>query len=273
MRNLINKGLILSITVGSFFGATAYASSVAKPAQDIDFSFEGPFGKFDKAQLQRGFQVYKEVCSACHSLKFVSYRELGEETGPGFKPEEVKAIAAEYTVTDGPNAQGEMFERPAMPSDKFVSPYPNKEAATAANGAYPPDLSLITKARAGWGGTFTQLTQGMGGPEYVYSLLTGYQNAPKGEKGPEGKHYNPYFKAGAWITMAAPLADGQVTYADGTNASVDQMAKDVSTFLTWTAEPQMTQRKETGFRVMVFLSILTLLLFLSYKSIWRNVKK
>ena len=268
LKKVFFFGMISLLSVGS-----VCASGGAKPAKDIDYSFEGAFGKFDKAQLQRGFQVYKEVCSACHSLHYVSYRELGEKTGPGFTEAEVKAVAAEYEVTDGPNEAGDMYKRPAMPSDKFVSPYANPEAAIAANGAYPPDLSLITKARAGWGGTFKQLFNGLGGPEYVYSVLTGYSDAPKDLKGPEGKHYNEYFSAGPWITMAPPLSDGLVTYADGTPSTMDQMARDVSAFLAWTAEPRMTERKETGFRVMVFLIIFAGLLFASYKVLWRDVKK
>lgn len=264
---LTNVALLVTATTISV------AAGTVKPSKDIDFSFEGPFGKFDKAQLQRGFQVYSEVCSACHSLNYVAYRELGEADGPAFTELEVKAIAAEKEVTDGPNTEGEMYQRPALPSDKFVPPYPNKEAAIAMNGAYPPDLSLLTKARAGWHGTFRQLTQGLGGAEYVYSVLTGYQEPPKGAKGPEGKSYNPYFVAGPWITMAAPLSDGAVEYADGTKSTVDQMARDVSAFLAWTAEPRMTERKQLGFRVMVFLSIFSVLLYFSYKTLWRNVKK
>lgn len=267
-------GVALSLTGFSSVGVNfAYASGDVLDARDIDFSFEGPFGKFDKAQLQRGFQVYSEVCSACHSLGYVSYRNLSEPDGPAFTEAEVKAIAAQKEVTDGPNNDGEMFQRPAMPSDKFVAPFANKQAAIVANGAYPPDLSLITKARAGWHGTFRQLTQGLGGSEYVYSVLTGYQQAPKGLTGPEGKHYNPYFSAGPWITMTAPLSDGAVTYTDGTKASVDQMAQDVAAFLTWTAEPRMVERKQLGLRVMVFLSIFAVLLFFSYKTLWRDVKK
>lgn len=268
---------LFSFVVGTLLSISGvmplYASGDVIAARDIDFSFEGPFGKFDKAQLQRGFQVYSEVCSACHSLSYVSYRNLSEPDGPAFTEAEVKAVAAQKEVTDGSNTDGEMFQRPAMPSDKFVSPFPNKEAAIAANGAYPPDLSLLTKARAGWHGTFKQLTQGLGGSEYVYSVLTGYQKAPEGLTGPEGKHYNPYFAAGPWITMAAPLSDGAVTYADGTEASLDQMAQDVSAFLTWTAEPRMVERKQLGFRVMIFLSIFAVLLFFSYKTLWRDVKK
>ncbi|MFT6084592.1 MAG: ubiquinol-cytochrome c reductase cytochrome b/c1 subunit [Alphaproteobacteria bacterium] len=262
-------GATLAITSATL----CLAAGDVKSAKDVDFSFEGPFGKFDKAQLQRGFQVYNEVCSACHSLNYVSYRELSEPDGTAFTEAEVKAIAAEKEVTDGPNTEGEMFQRAAMPSDKFVPPYPNKETAIAMNGAYPPDLSLITKARAGWHGTFRQLFQGMGGTEYVYSVLTGYQDPPKGATGPEGKSYNPYFVAGPWITMAAPLSDDAVTYTDGTAATVDQMAKDVSAFLAWTAEPRMVERKQLGLRVMVFLSIFSILLYFSYKTLWRNVKK
>lgn len=268
MKKIFSLTALFSLVLSG----SVWASSGATPAKDIDFSFEGPFGKFDKAQLQRGFQVYKEVCSACHSLNYVSYRELGNADGPGFSAPEVEAIAAGYEVQDGPDSAGEMFMRPAKPFDKFVPPFPNPEAAIAANGAYPPDLSLITKARSGWSGTFKQLFYGMGGSEYVYSVLTGYSDAPKGLVGPEGKHYNKYFSAGPWITMAAPLSDGGVTYADGTKATVDQMARDVSAFLTWTAEPKMTERKQTGFRVMVFLIIFAGLLFASYKVLWRNVK-
>lgn len=263
-----------AFVTGAILSTSAFAGDGGvKPSKDIDFSFEGPFGKFDKAQLQRGFQVYNEVCSVCHSLNYVSYRELSEDQGPGFTEAEVKAIAAEKEVTDGPNTDGEMFQRPAMPSDKFVPPYPNKEAAVSANGAYPPDLSLLTKARAGWHGTFNQLFNGLGGPEYVYSVLTGYQEPPKGAVGPEGKSYNPYFVAGPWISMAAPLSQDSVSYADGTEASVEQMAKDVSAFLAWTAEPRMVERKELGLRVMAFLAVFSVLLYMSYKSLWRDVKK
>ncbi|MEM6603515.1 MAG: cytochrome c1 [Pseudomonadota bacterium] len=267
------KKLLSVSAIFCFTMISAHAAGDIKPAIDVDFSFEGPFGKFDRAQLQRGFQVYKEVCSACHSLKYVSYRELGDPDGPGFTKPEVEAIAAEYEVQDGPNTDGEMYMRPAKPFDYFVGPYPNPEAATAAHGAYPTDLSLLTKARSGWGGTFRQLFQGLGGPEYVYSVLTGYSEAPSYIEKIEGKYYNEYFVAGPWISMAPPLSDGQIEYADGTAATIDQMAKDVSAFLAWTAEPRMTERKRTGSRVMLFLTIFAVLLYLSYKVLWRNVKK
>lgn len=262
-------GLVLS------FGA-AQAAEGQTPAKDISYSFEGPFGTFDRAQLQRGYKVYKEVCSACHSMHYVSFRNLSQPGGPEFSDEQVKAVAASYTMQDGPNDQGEMFERPGLPSDRFPSPFPNEQAARAANGgAYPSDLSLITKYRPGWYGTFNQLINGIGGPQYVYSVLTGYvpdEQVPEELKKeqPEGKHYNPYFANGHWIGMPPPLTDDQVTYDDGTKATVDQMARDVSAFLAWTAEPKMEERKRTGFMVMIFLGILALLLYLVKKKIWAN---
>jgi cytochrome c1 len=262
-------GLMLS------FGAVQAAEG-QKPAKDISFSFEGPFGTFDRAQLQRGYKVYKEVCSACHAMKYVSFRNLSQPGGPEFSEEQVKVLAAGYTVQDGPNNDGEMFERPALPSDRFPSPFPNEQAARAANGgAYPSDLSLITKYRPGWYGTFNQLVNGIGGPQYVYSVLTGYtpdeQLAEELKKEqPEGKHYNPYFANGHWIGMAQPITDDQVTYDDGTPATIDQMARDVSAFLAWTAEPKMEERKRTGFMVLIYLGILALLLYLVKKKIWAN---
>jgi cytochrome c1 len=264
---------ITSLLSLSAMTGLSMANGDVKPAKDIAFSFEGPFGKYDKAQLQRGFQVYKEVCSGCHSLHYLSYRNLSEPNGPAFTAAETKAIAANYKVTDGPNSAGEMFERPAMPSDRFVSPFPNPEAAMASMGAVPPDLSLLAKARAGWHGTFNQLVNGMGGPEYIYSVLTGYEPEPAGvHDKPEGKHYNPYFTAGNWISMPKPLSDGQVTYTDGTQATTDQMARDVSAFLMWAAEPKLVERKQTGLIAMTFMAILAVLLYLSYKKLWKNIE-
>lgn len=262
-------GLVLS------FGA-AQAAGGQKPARDVSFSFEGPFGTFDRAQLQRGYKVYKEVCAACHAMKFVAFRNLSQPGGPEFTDQQVRTLAAGYMVQDGPNNDGDMFERPALPSDRFPSPFPNEQAARAANGgAYPSDLSLITKARPGWFGTFNQLVNGIGGPEYVYSVLTGYvpdEQIPEELKAeqPEGKAYNPYFANGHWIGMAQPLTDDQVTYDDGTPATVDQMARDVAAFLAWTAEPKMEERKRTGFMVMIYLGILALLLYLVKNRIWAN---
>ena len=224
----------------------------------VDWSFKGLLGKFDRASLQRGFQVYKEVCASCHSMQYLSYRNLGEPGGPEFSVEEVKAIAAGFEVTDGPDAQGEMFTRPGRPSDKFVSPYPNVNAATAANGgAYPPDMSVLVKARKG-------------GANYIYSVLVGYEDPPAGVILDDGVYYNKYM-IGNKIKMPNNLSDGLVEYADGTNATVDQMAKDVTTFLSWAAEPELESRHKTGVKVILYLVLLSILVFLSMKRIWSRV--
>ena len=252
-------------------------AEVQKTAKDVSFSFEWPFGHFDREQLQRGYKVYKEVCSNCHSMQYMSFRNLSQKGGPEFSDEQVKALAATFTVKDGPDGQGEMFDRPGLPSDHFPSPFPNEQASRAANnGAYPPDLSLITKFRPGWYGTINQLINGIGGPQYVYSVLTGFvpdeqlTDEQKKEQ-PEGKYFNPYFANGHWIGMPPPLSEGAVTFDDGTPATVDQMARDVSAFLAWTAEPKMEERKRTGFMVMIFLGILALLLYLVKKKVWADV--
>jgi ubiquinol-cytochrome c reductase cytochrome c1 subunit len=259
--------------------APAMGAEGKKFAADIEFSFEGPFGTFDRAQLQRGFQVYKEVCSACHSMNLMVYRNLGQPGGPEFPEEQVRAIAAQYNVQDGPDGDGNMFERPALPSDPFQKPFPNDQAAMAANGgAMPPDLSLITKARNGWEGNLptlylTKLFFGGGGPEYVHAVLTGYQDPPaeKAAEAPEGKSYNPYFEHGPWIGMAAPLSDGGVTYNDGTVATVDQQARDVAAFLAWAGEPKMEERKRIGFQVIAYLAVLALLLYLVTRKLWARI--
>jgi cytochrome c1 len=254
-------------------GAAALAAEGQKPAKDVAYSFEGPFGHFDRGQLQRGYKVYKEVCSGCHAMKFVAFRNLAEEGGPGFSEEQVKALAASFTMPDGPNADGEMFERPGLPSDRFPSPFPNEQAARSANnGAVPPDLSLITKARAGWYGTFNQLVNGIGGPEYVYSVLTGYEEPSEELKKeqPEGAYYNPYFAASHWIAMGPPLSDGQVTFDDGAPNTAADMARDVSAFLAWTAEPKMEERKSLGFMSMIYMAALALLLYLVKKKVWAD---
>lgn len=225
----------------------------AYPAQS--WSFTGFFGTFDRASLQRGFQVYKEVCASCHGLRLVAYRNLA---ALGFSEQEVKAIAAQATVKDGPNDQGDMFERPGRPSDKFVSPFANDQAARVANGgALPPDLSLMTKARAG-------------GADYVAALMSGYAEAQGGIEMQSGQYYNKYF-AGYKIAMPPPLADGQVAYADNTPATVAQMARDVTSFLVWTAEPELEARKRLGVQVLSFLSILTLLLYGVKRRVWAKL--
>ena len=224
----------------------------------VDWSFKGLTGKFDRASLQRGFQVYKEVCSSCHSMQYLSYRNLGESGGPEFSEAEVKAIAASIEIDDGPDSQGEMFPRPGRPSDKFKSPYPNVNASTAANGgAYPPDMSVLVKARPG-------------GSNYIYSVLMGYEEPPAGMVLDDGVYYNKYM-IGNKIKMSAPLSEGIVEYSDGTNATVDQMAKDVTTFLSWTAEPELEERHKTGVKVIIYLILLTISVYLSMKKIWSRI--
>ncbi|AYD01680.1 cytochrome c1 [Neorhizobium sp. NCHU2750] len=244
-----------------------------KHPKNEEWSFAGPFGHYDKQQLQRGLKVYTEVCSACHSMRLVSFRTLEDL---GYSEAQVKAYAANYKVQDGPNDDGEMFERAATPSDYFPPPFPNAQAAAAANnGAAPPDMSLLAKARGVERGfprfifdIFTQYQEG--GPDYIYSLITGYQDPPAGVEVPEGGHYNPYFANAASLAMAPPIADDQVTYEDGSPQTVDQYAKDVAAFLMWTAEPHLEERKRTGFMVMVFLVIFSGLIYLTKKSVYAN---
>ena len=224
-----------------------------------DWSFKGLFGKFERASLQRGYQVYTEVCASCHSMKYLSYRNLSEKGGPEFPEDQAKAIAASFEVMDGPNADGEMFARPGKLSDKFVMPYDNVKAAQAAKGgAYPPDMSVLVKARGG-------------GVDYIYSLLQGYEEAPSGMTLDDGVHYNKYMY-GNKIRMAAPLSDGLVEYSDGTTATVEQMSKDVTTFLMWAAEPHLEARHQMGFKAIIYLIILTILVYFSMKKIWSRVE-
>jgi len=244
----------------TFICTNLYAAGDATKPLKVDWSFNGFFGTFDRAQLQRGFQVYKEVCASCHSMKHLSYRNLGEKGGPEFSDAEVKAIAAGYQVKDGPNEDGEMFDRAGLPKDKFKSPYPNEKAARAVNGgAYPPDMSVLVKARAG-------------GPNYIYSILLGYdENPPVDLKIEEGVYYNK-FMAGKKIRMAKPLNDGSVEYSDGTKATVSQMAQDVTAFMTWAAEPHLEKRKRIGFKTILYLLIFSILVFFSMKKIWSRVE-
>jgi ubiquinol-cytochrome c reductase cytochrome c1 subunit len=252
----MKKTLLLAASSLALTVSVAHAADDAKHPKQVHWEFDGVFGTFDKPAIQRGFQVYKEVCASCHSLKRVPLRTL---TGAGFSEAEVKSLAATYTVTDGPNDSGEMFERAGRPSDTIPSPYPNEQAARAANnGAYPPDLSLIVKARHD-------------GANYVYSLLTGYKNAPKGVEVPLGKFYNPYMP-GHVIAMPPPInSEGQVEYQDGTKATVQQMSHDVTAFLQWAAEPEMETRKRMGIKVMVFLIIMTAFFYVAKKRIWSRV--
>ena len=225
----------------------------------IDWSFKGLFGKFDRGSLQRGYQVYSEVCASCHSMKYLSYRNLSEKGGPEFSVEQAKAIAASFEITDGPNADGEMFTRPGKLSDKFLMPYANDKEAQAANGgAYPPDMSVLAKARSG-------------GADYLYSLLLGYETPPSGVKLDDGVYYNKYMY-GNKIKMSAPLSDDLIEYSDGTKATTEQMAKDVVSFLMWAAEPHLEQRHKFGFRVIIYLVIISVLVYFSMKKIWSRIE-
>ena len=227
--------------------------AVEPPKQS--WSFNGPFGTFDRASAQRGFQVYKEVCGNCHSMKLVYYRNLA---GIGLNEAEIKAIAASVQVPGGVDETGQAVERPGLPSDHFRSPFPNDMAARAANaGALPPDMSLIAKARSN-------------GPDYIHHLLTSYKDPPEGVKVPDGQYYNEAFP-GHFLAMPPPLAEGQVTYADGTPATVEQMTRDVTQFLNFTANPDLEQRKRMGVKVVLFLTLLTGLTYAVKKKVWKDV--
>lgn len=246
-------------------GGPAFASGNAEEAPDVAFSFEGPFGTYDQAQLQRGYKVYREVCSACHSMNLLSFRNLGDRGGPFYDAKYktsndnpyVKAIAAEAQIDDIDSETGDPIKRAGTPADRFPRPFPNDAAAKASNGgALPPDLSLIAKAREG-------------GPEYIAALMQGFVAAPHGHEAPAGLHYNKYFPGG-FIAMAAPLAPGKVEFDDGTKSTLRNQADDVAAFLMWAAEPKLEERKQMGAAVMVFLVLFAGLLYASYRRVWRN---
>ena len=221
-----------------------------------NWSFQGIFGRFDNSTLQRGLQVYQEVCSACHGVKRLRFREL---TNLGFTKEQIVNYAKTFEILDWPNELGEMFVRPGEPTDTFVSPYKNKEEAIAINGAYPPDLSLLTKAMKN-------------GPDYIYSLLVGYEDPPNDFELPDGLYYNPYHD-GNVIAMPQPLYDEAIEYIDGTNASIHQLSYDIDNFLSWAAEPELQKRKALGLKVLIFLIVLTALLYVTMKEIWSRIEK
>jgi ubiquinol-cytochrome c reductase cytochrome c1 subunit len=254
---------------------TATPTYPIKEPREQKWTFAGPFGYYDKQQLQRGLKVYAEVCSACHSMNLVPFRTL---VNLGYSDAQIKTFAANYETQDGPNPQGEMYTRKALPSDHFPAPFANPEAAAAANnGAVPPDMSLLAKAREIERGfprfvfdIFTQYQEN--GPDYIYSLLTGYEEPPAGFQLPPGSHYNPYFHAAPSFAMPKPLSDGQVTYDDGSPQTVDQYSKDVSSFLMWAAEPHMEDRKHMGFMVIIFLLIFTALIYLTKRSIYARTE-
>jgi ubiquinol-cytochrome c reductase cytochrome c1 subunit len=250
------RRLLCAAALGLGLGAAAPAGAAEAPDLPTrHWSFDGFFGTYDRAALQRGFEVYKGVCSACHSLDLVAYRNLADI---GYSADDVKNIAAGATVQDGPNDEGAMFERPGKPSDHIPPPFPNEQASRAANGgAHPPDLSLMAKARDG-------------GADYIHAVLTGYGEAPADLHVPDGLYYNAYFP-GHMIAMPPPLSEGAVTYTDGTTATVEQMSSDVAQFLTWTAEPKLEDRKRTGVKVILFLFVLTAMLYAVKRKVWSDL--
>jgi ubiquinol-cytochrome c reductase cytochrome c1 subunit len=246
----------LALAIGLFAAAPAHAAGGEIAIPDRKFSFDGIFGTYDRASAQRGFQVYKEVCAACHGMRLVAYRNLREL---GLTEAQVAGIASQFEIKDGPNDEGQMFERPGRPADRFRSPFPNDAAARAANnGALPPDLSVMAKARAG-------------GADYLFALLTGYVDPPAGVTVMDGMHYNAYFP-GHQIAMGAPLNPDQVEFTDGTKATVEQMAHDVSTFLQWAAEPELEQRRALGVKIIIFLTILAGLTYAVKRKVWADVE-
>ncbi|MEY4698576.1 MAG: hypothetical protein RIT14_3004 [Pseudomonadota bacterium] len=285
---MLRKITLAAVSALALSGGAALAAGAEVKIPDVSFAHEGPFGKFDQLQLQRGLQVYTEVCSACHGLQYVPIRTLADEGGPQLPEDQVRAYAKNFPVNDEASNQhllnletGEF--RPLETSDHF----PANHAAAA------PDLSLMAKSRAGFHGPYgsgmSQLFRGMGGPEYIHALLTGYEETPACATGDESGYYNKYFAKGgvpdsckneeghsmvegSWIAMPPPLSDDVVTYADGTPATVDQMSMDVSAFLMWAAEPHMMARKEAGFKAVIFLIIFASLLYLTNKRIWAGVK-
>ena len=247
---------LMLVVLGGLYTSPAQGAGDSVQLEKQDWSFSGIFGTYDRGELKRGYQIYSEVCASCHSLEYLAYRNLQEI---GFSEDEIKEIAAEFEVEDGPDDEGEMYLRPARQSDKFVAPFANEKAARAANnGAYPPDLSLMTKARND-------------GPDYIYGLLTRYKDvAPEGMEIADGMNYNEVYP-GHQIAMSAPLDDESVEYADGTEATLQQHAKDVTTFLMWTASPEMEERKRLGIKVILFLLIWTAMLIALKRKVWAKL--
>ena len=246
---------IFAALVATLLAGPALAAGGDVALTKRDWSFNGPFGTFDKAAMQRGFQVYREVCAGCHSMQYIAFRNFADL---GYNEAEIKAIAAEYDVEDGPNDEGEMFTRPGIPADRMPSPYPNDNAARAGNGgALPPDLSLIAKARAN-------------GPDYLYSLLIGYKEAPASMNVPDGMYYNDAYP-GNLIAMPQPLYGDDVTYADGADTSIEGSAADLTQFLMWAAEPKMEARKRIGVAVVFFLSIFVVVSVMAKRRVWADL--
>ncbi|MBS91544.1 MAG: cytochrome c1 [Rickettsiales bacterium] len=247
--------LIFFLTILFYYPKNTFTASNNIELMEQNWPFNGIFGRFDNSSLKRGFKVYREVCAGCHGIRHMAYRDLEEI---GFTKDEVKIIATDYEITDGPNDEGEMFVREAKPSDKFVGPYENKnEARVANNGAYPPDLSLIVKARTG-------------GADYLYSLLNGYKDYPEDFEASEGMYYNEFYP-GYQIAMPSPIMDDIVEFDDGTEATLNQISKDVTSFLAWTAEPELEKRKSLGVKTIFFLVLLTIMLLGVKRKVWKDV--
>jgi ubiquinol-cytochrome c reductase cytochrome b/c1 subunit len=276
------RAMTRSIPALALAAALVVVITAPAAAQEADtppkqkWSFAGPFGKYDQAQLQRGFKIYREVCSTCHSLNYVAFRNLADPGGPGFTPAQAEAVAAEYQVTDGPNDQGEMFQRPGRSADYFPSPFKNEQEARARYNAVPPDMSVLAKARSYRRGfpnflwdVVTQYQEH--GVDYIAALLQGYEDAPAGTTVPSGTYYNKYFP-GHNLAMPPPLTDGRVEYTDGTPATLPQYARDVAAFLMWAAEPHLEARKRIGMQVFVFLIVLAGLLYFTKKKVWHQVE-
>jgi ubiquinol-cytochrome c reductase cytochrome b/c1 subunit len=268
--------LIGFVLAASLSGMAVRTTSAQEAPPRQHWSFAGPFGVYDQAQLQRGFKIYREVCSNCHSLQLLAFRNLADSGGPGFTEAQAATVAASVQVTDGPNDQGQMFQRPGGIADHFPPPFPNDQAARAAlGGKLPPDISVLAKARSYEAGfpkfifdAFTEYQED--GPDYIHAILDGYTDPPAGFTLAPGTQYNKYFPGGA-IGMPKPLNDGQVEYTDGTPTTVDQYGRDVAAFLMWAAEPTLDTRKRVGFQVMIFLIVFTGLLYLTKKRVWHDV--
>ena len=270
--------LILAAVLSAFGAGPSAAQDHDTPEPPaLKWSFAGPFGKFDRGQLQRGFKVYREVCANCHSLSLIAFRNLAEPGGPEFSAGQAQAVAGEYKIKDGPNDQGEMFERPGRLADHFPPPFPNEQAARVSNnGANPPDLSVIAKARTYERGfprflldLVTQYQEQ--GVDYIAALLKGYDKTPEGMQMAPGMTYNKYYPGHA-IAMPPPVSDGQVSYDDGSPGTIDQYSRDVTAFLAWTAEPHLEARKRTGFQVIIFLLVFSGLLYFTKKRVWHEVE-
>jgi cytochrome c1 len=275
-----HRSIVLAAALAASLSATGMRAASAQEAEAPPrqhWSFHGPFGTYDTAQLQRGFKIYREVCATCHSLKLLAFRNLADPGGPEFSEAQAATIASSFQVTDGPNDKGEMFQRPGKLADHFPLPFPNDQAARAAlGGGLPPDMSVLAKARGYEAGfpwfifdAFTQYQED--GPDYIHAILNGYEDPPPaGVTLAPGTQYNKYFPGHA-IAMPKPLSDGQVEYTDGAPATVEQYSKDISAFLMWAAEPKLDERKRLGFQVFVFLLVLTGLLYFTKRRVWHDV--